>query len=131
MVYNAGRVWCGCDGGQIVVYSLADGALVKTIKAHSDTVDTLTVVGNQVMGVCVGGVGVERGRMDTLIAVGNAGAGCCLLPVNMPMPPPRIPPLPPSLPASPLLLLTSPPMPKRPPLLSGVERLPRQDHPRL
>ena len=59
MVYNAGRVWCGCDGGQIVVYSLADGALVKTIKAHSDTVDTLTVVGNQVMGV--GGEYEHRG----------------------------------------------------------------------
>ena len=48
MVQNGGNVWCGCEGGQICVFGLETGSLVKTIKAHSDTVDTLAVVGNQV-----------------------------------------------------------------------------------
>ena len=48
MVQSGGHVWCGCEGGQICVFSLENGSLIKTFKAHADTVDTLAVVGNQV-----------------------------------------------------------------------------------
>ena len=48
MIQCGGHVWCGCEGGQISVFSLDNGSLVKSFKAHTDTVDTLAVVGNQV-----------------------------------------------------------------------------------
>lgn len=48
MIQNGPFVWCGCDGGFIGIYRVDDGAFLKSIKAHTDTVDTLAAVGNQV-----------------------------------------------------------------------------------
>ena len=58
MAVSGGNVWCGCDGGDICVFSCESGALVKHLrKVHDDTVDTLVAVGNQVRWTGYGGRG--------------------------------------------------------------------------
>ena len=80
-------MWCGCEGGQICVFSLDTGSLIKTIKAHSDTVDTLAVVGNQVGQLC------GAGCVEQALKGGPFPRGSIVFGATTPLPPP-LPPLP-------------------------------------